>query len=649
MNDGPAAPRSTSSEADAAAGGAHPSAWTLLRQRKFGAFFSTQFLGAFNDNVYKNALVGLFTYQLVSLGVSQAHSQSLINIAGGLFILPFFLFSAIAGQVAEKYEKAMLIRRIKNYEIGVMLLGTVALVTQQLWLLMTVLFLMGTQSTFFGPLKYSILPQHLRNDQLMGANALVEMGTFLAIILGVIAGGLLSAIPDVGIYVVAITTVSLAIAGRLSSGFIPSADATAPALKLSWNVPVESWRILRNTRKNRTVFLAIMGVSWFWFFGIYVLNQVPSYVADSLGGTQTVVTTLMATFSVGIGIGSMLCARWSGRAVEIGLVPLGALGMTLFALHLGLAPVATDTSTLVGAREFLARPGSWRILLDLLGIAVSGGLYIVPLYSMIQTRGDRGHLSRTFAGLNIMNSFFMIAATVVALLLLKAGLTTSQLFIVLALMHVAVALFIFFLVPEFVLRLVAWVIVRVFYRLKETDLHHIPLEGAAVMVCNHVAFVDALVVGSCSRRPPRFVMYHKIYDSKLLNPVFKTGKTIPIAPAKENPELLEAAYDAIHDALNNGELVCVFPEGMLTRDGEMGEFKPGIERILERNPVPVIPLALRGFWDSLFSRQPGGFWRRFPGVLFKQVEVVVGPAIAPERATKDHLHEVVSALRAGKA
>ncbi len=630
------------------AGGAHPNAWGLLKQRKFGAFFSTQFLGAFNDNVYKNALVGLFTYQLYTLGVAEQHSQNLINIAGGLFILPYFLFSAIAGQVAEKYEKSLLIRRIKNYEIGVMLLGGVALLSQQLWLLLLVLFLMGTQSTFFGPIKYSILPQHLRNDQLMGANALVEMGTFLAIILGVIAGGLLSAIPNIGTTVVAVTTVALAIAGRTSSSFIPHADATAPSLKLSWNVPRESVRILKHVRQNRGVFLAIMGVSWFWFFGIFVLNQVPSYVSQSLGGNQSVVTMLMATFSVGIGIGSMLCARWSGRAVEIGLVPLGAFGMTVFSLHLGFAPVLTEPAGLVGASEFIRRPGSIRILFDLLGIAISGGLYIVPLYSMIQTRGDRNHLSRTFAGLNIMNSFFMIAATLVALLLIKAGLTISQLFIVLALMHVAVALFIFFQVPEFFLRLVAWVLVRVFYRLKETGPHNIPLEGAAVLVCNHVGFVDALIVGSCSRRPPRFVMYHKIYYSKLMNPVFKTGKTIPIAPAKEDPELLEAAYEEIHQALNNDELVCIFPEGMLTRDGEMGEFKAGIERIIERNPVPVVPLALRGFWDSLFSRKPGGFWKRFPGVLFKPVEVVVGPPVAPENVSKEYLHELVSELRAGK-
>ncbi len=626
-------------------GSAHPSAWALLKLRRFGAFFTTQFLGAFNDNVYKNALVGIFTYQLYTLGVDADHSQSLINIAGGLFILPFFLFSAIAGQVAEKYEKAVLIQHIKNYEIGVMLLGTVALLTAQLWMLLGVLFLMGTQSTFFGPLKYSILPQHLRNDQLMGANALVEMGTFLAIILGVIAGGLLSAIPEVGTYVVAAATVMLAVAGRVASGFIPDAAATAPGLKISWNVPRESWRILQYASKNHSVFLAIMGVSWFWFFGIFVLNQVPSYVSESLAGDQTVVTTLMATFSVGIGIGSMLCARWSGRAVEIGLVPMGALGMTLFALHLGFAPTVSGSADLVNAREFLQRDGSIRILIDLVGIAISGGLYIVPLYAMIQTRGNRNHLSRTFAGLNIMNSFFMIAATVTALLLIKSGLTISQLFIVLALMHVAVVLFIFFLVPEFVLRLVAWVLVRIFYRLRETDLHNIPLEGAAVMVCNHVSFIDALVVGSCSRRPPRFVMYHKIYYSKLLNPVFKTGKTIPIAPAKEDAELLEAAYEEIHQALNNGELVCIFPEGMLTRDGEIGEFKAGIERIIARNPVPVIPVGLRGFWDSVFSRQPGGFWGRLPGVLFKPVEVVVGPAVPPERAQKEYLYELVSNLR----
>jgi len=293
----------------------------------------------------------------------------------------------------------------------------------------------------------------------------------------------------------------------------------------------------------------------------------------------------------------------------------------------------------------LSHASNWRILIDLLGIAVSGGLFIVPLYSLIQTRGDREHMSRTFAGLNIMNAFFMILATITALLFLKAGLTTSQLFLVLSLMHVVVATFIFTLVPEFMLRLVAWVLVRFFYRLEEQNVHNIPLHGAAVMVCNHVSFVDALIVGSTSRRPPKFVMYHKIYFSPLLNPVFKVGKTIPIAPTKEDPELLARAYEKIHEALQADEIVCIYPEGMLTRDGEIGEFKSGIEKIIQRDPVPVIPVALCGFYDSMFSRKPGGYLRRFPGMLFQKVKIAVGPAIAPEDVTCELLHRKVSELR----
>ncbi|NNF16250.1 MAG: MFS transporter [Gammaproteobacteria bacterium] len=628
-----------------AAGDDHQGAWSLLVQRRFGAFFSTQFLGAFNDNVYKNALVGIFTYKIVTLGLAAEDSQLLINIAGGLFILPFFLFSALAGQVAEKYEKSVLINRIKIFEIIVMLVGAVGLLTNQLWVLMGVLFMMGTQSSFFGPLKYSILPQHLRNDELMGGNALVEMGTFLAILLGTVAGGLLSAIPGYGNLVVSVVAIMLAIAGWYASRFIPPADATAPDLKIKFNIVTQSARIIAHAHRNRTVFLAIMGVSWFWYFGVFVLNQVPSYVADSLSGDQTVVTTLMATFSIGIGIGSMLCARWSGKVVEIGLVPLGAIGMTLFTVHLGLAPVNPGLPEKVHAFQFLSAFGGWRIVMDVLGIAISGGLYIVPLYSLIQTRGDRNHLSRTFAGLNIINSLFMILASVTAVLLLKGGVTTSQLFLVLAAMHVAVAAFIFALVPEFGLRLVAWMLIRLFYRLEERQLNNIPLYGPALLVANHVTYVDALVIGTASRRPPKFVMYHKIYNARFLNPVFKLGKTIPIAPAREDRELLEDAYERIHEALEQGDIVCLFPEGMLTADGEIGEFKSGVEKIIARKPVPVVPVALRGFWGSMFSRRPGNLLQKFPGVLFKRVQIKVGPALAPEQVNKEMLRDVICKLR----
>lgn len=616
----------------------------LLRSRRFLPYFCTQMLGAFNDNVYKNALIGLLTYQAVSLGVSDQRTQELINLSAGLFILPFFLLSATAGQIAEKYEKSFLIRRIKLLEIVIMIVGASAMILRSVELLFTVLFLMGAQSALFSPIKYSILPQHLRQPELMGGNALVEAGTFLAILLGLIVGGLLVNKADIGPQLVAVLVVLLACVGYLSSRGIPAAPATAPALKINWNIATETYRIVMHTRGNRAVFLSIMGISWFWFYGSFFIAQLPAYGKEYLQGDQSVVTLLMAMFTVGIAAGSLLCSRLSGRVVEIGLVPIGALGMTVFAVDLSFATPA-PAQALIGAAEFLGRPGSGRVLVDLAGIAVFGGLYIVPLYSLVQTRAEPSHLSRTIAALNILNALFMVLAAVVAIGLLKAGLDVPQLFLVVAAMNVAITLFIFTLVPEFLMRLLVWLLMHSMYRLQRVGAENLPLEGPAVLVCNHVSYVDAMIVSSASRPPLRFVMYYKIFEVPVLSFIFRTAQAIPIASRHESPELLDKAYDEIAQALEGGGIVCIFPEGRLTADGEMGEFKSGIEKIIARTPVPVVPIALRGLWGSFFSRKSGKLTQRLRRGLFSRVQLVVGEPVAPQDVDKDDLYARVRALR----
>lgn len=615
----------------------------LLRERRFLPFFCTQFLGAFNDNVYKNALVILLAFHAASL--TAINPGTLVNLCAGLFILPFFLFSATAGQIADKYDKASIIRYVKLLEIAIMFAGAAGFFFQNVALLMAVLFLMGLHSTIFGPVKYSILPQHLRPTEIVGGNGLVEMGTFLAILLGTILGGLLVAQAQFALYVSA-TVVSIAVLGYLASRAIPAAPPAAPDLKINWNPLTESWANLQFTRRNRTVFLSVLGVSWFWFYGATLLTQLPNYCKEVLGGNEQVATVMLAVFSVGVGSGSLLCERLSGHKVEIGLVPFGSIGLSVFALDLFFASPLGGGAALIGAAEFLARAGSARILFDLVMIGVFGGFYIVPLYALIQTRSERSHQSRIIAGNNILNALFMVASAALSALLLYAGYTIPQIFLAIGLLNALVAVYIYTLVPEFLMRFLIWLLMHTVYRLEKRGLENIPDEGAALIVCNHVSFVDALIIVAASRRPIRFVMDHQIFRMPVLSFIFRTGRMIPIAPRKENPLLLERAYEEIDAALRAGDLVGIFPEGRLTDTGDLYPFKPGVTRILARTPVPVVPLALRGLWGSFFSRIDGRAMSR-PARLrpWRKVALVGGDVVAPAQATPEFLQQTVHALR----
>jgi len=614
----------------------------LLRERRFGPFFATQFLGALNDNVLKNALVILFTYQAVAW--STLSSSELANLAQALFILPFFLFSAQAGQLADKFERSRIIRLVKVAEIGIMLLALVGFVQHSLPVLLAALFLMGAHSTVFGPVKYAILPQHLREEELVGGNAWVESGTFLAILIGTILGGIL--VSAGGGIVAAGACVLIALAGYAASRGVPLSPAPEPALRIDWNPLRETWRNLRFTAGNRTVFNSVLGVSWFWFYGAMFLAQFPAYARDTLGGGEQVVTMLLAVFSIGIGVGSLLCEKLSGRKVEIGLVPFGSIGMTLIALDLALTSPSVPFGQGLTALAFMAQSGSIRILIDLALIGVFGGFFIVPLYALIQTRTERSHQSRVIAGNNILNAAFVVVAALAAIGLLKAGLTIPQLFLVTALVNAAVAVYIYTLVPEFLMRFLVWLLIHSVYRLKKSGLEHIPDEGPAVIVCNHVSFVDALVIAAACRRPIRFVMDHSIFRIPVLNFVFRTSRTIPIASSREDPALLERAYDEIARALEAGDLVGIFPEGRITDTGELYPFRQGIKRIVDRTPVPVIPMALCGLWGSFFSRKGGrAMSRPFRRAPFLPIAVVTAAPVAPQAATPGGLQEIVQSLR----
>ena len=617
--------------------------FTLLKERRFLPFFVTQFLGAFNDNVFKNALIILIAFQ----AADPAQSNLLINASAGLFILPFFLFSATAGQLADKYEKSNLMRWIKALEIVIMLGAAAAFILNSIPLLIGLLFLMGAQSTLFGPVKYSILPQHLQPEELVGGNGWVEMGTFLAILIGTLLGGVLIAIQGQGPWLVGGVVVILAILGFFSSLFIPCAAPDAPDLRINWNPFSETWRTIAITRRNRTVFLSVLGISWFWFLGATYLAQLPNYTKLTLGGDEHVVTLLLTLFALGIGVGSLLCERLSGRRVELGLVPFGAIGLTVFGVDLFFAaPLAGPEASLMGAAEFLRNVSHWRVLLDILLMGMFGGFYIVPLYALVQQRSEPSYRSRVIAGNNILNALFMVASALLAILFLDSvGLSIPQFLLLTAVFNALVAIYIFTLVPEFLMRFIVWILVNTVYRLRTQGLENIPDEGPVVVVCNHVSFMDALVVIGCCRRPIRFVMDHQIFKIPLLSFVFRTAGAIPIASAREDQEVLEQAYNRVAAYLEEGEVVGIFPEGQLTKDGEIGSFKSGIERIIRRNPVPVVPMALRGLWGSFFSRRYGKAMRHCPQRFWSRIELWVGEPVTPEQATSALLRERVAALR----
>jgi hypothetical protein len=620
------------------------SQYRLLAERRFAPFFWVQFLGATNDNIFKQALVILLAYQTASF--TAMSSDTLQNVAQALFVLPFFLFSATAGQIADKYEKSMLITVTVAIELLCMALGAAGFLMQNLWLLLAALFLGGVQSTLFGPVKYSILPQHLKETEIVGGNGLVEMGTSIAILAGMMLGGWMVTQPGWGVMGVAILTMAVSAAGIGLSRLVPHSPAADPGLRINWNPFTETWRNIAFARGNRTVFLSVLGISWFWFYGSMLITQFPNLSKNVLAGNEQIVTLLLVVLSIGIGVGSLLCERLSGHKVEIGLVPFGSIGLTLFGIDLSLAAAGYVAQGQVGIGEFVRQPGAQRVLGDLFLIGLFAGFYIVPLYALIQTRSEPSHRSRIIASNNILNAVFMVSAAGLAIGLFAAGLTIPQLILVAALMNAAVALFIYALVPEFLMRFIVWLLVHSVYRLEKSGLEHIPDEGPAVIVCNHVSFVDALVIAAACRRPVRFVMDHNIFRIPVLSFVFRTGRAIPIAPAKENPEMMERAFGEVAKALREGDVVAIFPEGRITDTGELYPFRPGIKRILDATPVPVVPVALRGLWGSFFSRKDGAAmtkpWRLRP---FAKIGLAVGAPVPPVQAVPEYLQAQVLALR----
>ncbi|WP_287740271.1 MFS transporter [Diaphorobacter sp.] len=641
-------PVTLSPTAQPAEAAAHPNQFALLRQRRFAPFFWTQFAGAANDNLFKFAFTVMVTYQLSVSWMPPALAGLVI---GALFILPFLLFSATAGQLTDKYEKTRIIRFVKNLEIAIMLVAGAGFVAGSAAILLGCVFLMGLHSTLFGPVKFAYLPQALNERELTGGNGMVEMGTFVAILLGNVAGGLLVALPAIGHTTVAVACLALALLGRLVAQFIPPAPATDPGLTVNWNPVSETWRNLKLAHGNTVVFRSLLGISWMWFFGAVFLSQFPSFAKDVLHGNEQVASLLLVVFSVGIGIGSLLCEVLSRRHVEIGLVPLGAIGMSVFAIDLYFASRALPPSEVLTLAAFAAQPAHWRVMADLLLLSLFAGLYSVPMYALIQMRSQPTHRARIIAANNILNALFMIASAVLAGALLSAGFTVPQIFLFTGIANAVVAFYIFLLVPEYLLRFVAWVLSRCVYRFKVRGDEHIPTEGAAILACNHVSFVDAVLLMAASPRPIYFIMDHRIFRIPVLGALFRLAKAIPVAPQKDDAATYEAAFERAAQVLKDGDLLAIFPEGGITRDGQLQAFKGGIMKIIERAQAdgvqaPVVPMALTNLWGSFFSRieQGGAMVRPFRRGMFNRVGLNVGAPLPAAEVQPALLRERVAGL-----
>ncbi|RMA79372.1 MFS transporter [Umboniibacter marinipuniceus] len=615
----------------------------LLREKRFGPYFVAQFLGAFNDNLFKNALL-----IIVAFGAARSEQEiGLINnLAAGLFILPFFLFALVAGNIADTVDKQLIIKRLKLTECLLAFAAVPALLSGDVKLMLAVLFGFGLQSAFFAPAKYSLLPQHLAMHELVGGNALVQLGTFVAILVGTLVGGIFAS-SQLLLYWLCGLIVCVAILGYVFACYVPPAppsqDTTA---KVDWNI----WRMgqlaVKEIRKTPGVLLAIMAVSWFWFLGTVVLTQLPSFSKSVLGGDATVVSVLLAIFSVGIGAGSLLCERLSAGRLEIGLVPLGAIGMAVFGSLFAFAPAAGGVELVSALSFFSSGSGIW-VGLHVVLIGVFGGLYIVPLMALIQAKTSSDMRGRTMAINSVMNALFMVVAalfSIVVLVILEWSLST--LLLLTALGNLVVLAVIVKAVPAYFIRMLMWLVAQLSYRLRVAGRENLPETGPGLILANHVTFIDWMLLGAASVRPLRFVMYKPFYDIRVLRPILRWAGAIPISPRHEDEKCYREAMDAIKQALRDGELVLVFPEGKLSETGELQTFRTGFERVLAEVPVPVIPAALHGLWGSFFSRRWGRAMRKPFKRVYSRVGVEFGCPVVPEEATAEVLQQQIATMLA---
>ena len=614
----------------------------IIGNTHFAPFFWVQFLGALNDNIFRNALVILITYHSVELWGWDKFA--LVPLAGGIFILPYLLFSATAGQLGDRFQKTSLIRIVKMLEVGIMCLAVLGLWLEDFGLLMVTLFLMGTQSSFFGPLKYGIIPSLVSRNTVMEANSFVTGGTFIAILLGTILGGVLSS-SGAGTGLLGGVLIGISIFGWLASFGMGKVPVYDQKLKVDWTFIRSTKQILGLTWRHKKVFRMLMGISWFWFLGAAVLSLLPLMVQELFRGSEEVTTFLLAVFVFGMGMGTFLVKKLSPRNVDIGLIPLSLLGigLVLLDLHgvLNSLEQGSSLEKLHTLREFLEHPSCWRTVADIFLLTLFGGVYIVSQMTYVQQNTSREELARIISGNNIWNAIFMILSSVfIASFSKSLGIANAISIVGWGSIGVSVIFYCYY--SNYVLRIVAWILARLVYRVTIKGLENIPDEGPVIIASNHVSFVDGPLLMGVSKRPVHFVLDWKYYYVPTGPFWFGQARAIPIAPIRESEEILENAFKAIYDRLDNGDVIGIFPEGRITRDGKLNVLQPGIAKIIRKRPVPIVLCGMDGVWGSIFSRKDGpNIWkRRFKGFR-NPVTITFGPPLNAEEYDSELAREII--------
>lgn len=604
----------------------------LYKERKFWPLFWTMFLGAANDNVFKNALIILITYKNVSLfGLG---AESLVAFAGGAFILPYVLFSATSGQISDHFDKAQVIKVTKFTELAFMLIGAIGFITESYGLLMLTLFLMGAQSSFFSPVKFSSLRTILKDEELTTGTALIGGGTFIAILIGTIIGGLAAAAPD-ATNVASFAILGFAILGIITARFQNKINDINEDVKIDYTFIKPTFKLLSDSFKDKNSFRAIMGVSWFWFLGSFVLSVMPSIIKNVFFGSEMVASIFMATFTVGMGLGSWICSKLSGKRIEVGMVPLAALGMSLAVFDLYYISTQwpmSVTGALMPPAEFFAQPMAIRAIIDLLLVTIFGGNFYISQLTFMQHSAPLERLARTIAANNIWNAIFMVVAAVSIILLKKSGATALDNLAILGGMNLIYAAISYYFFHEEMWRFFFHMLTTFLYDVEIEGEDNIPKDGKVVIAANHTSFVDWGVVMSLSPRPIRWVIDHRYYFIPGLKQFFMQGHLIPIATRKENPELLDEAYTKLDKTLNEERCVGFFPEGWITRDGKPRRYQPGIKKVVEQTNATVVPIVIKGLWGSFYSFSGKGVFKgiRWNFLKRRKIKVIVLPAIGPQ-------------------
>ncbi len=595
--------------------------------KRFASYITTLAFTAFNDNLYK-MLVQLYLLQVVA----EDRANEIISDAAIVFTLPFVIFGPWAGYFADRFSKAKVMRFVKVAEIVIMMIGVWAFYMQHIPLLLGVIFLMAAQSTFFSPSKYGYIPEVAEDEAVTAANSWLEMATFLSIILGTVAAGVLLSVHANDAFTASIYCIAVAILGTLTAMRIYDSKITDSTVKFPKNPISGVFADLRFLYRQKGLWLAGLATSYFWLIGIVMQNNILIYGKTMLGdaeGSSLKIALLQAFIAIGIASGSMLASRWSGKKVELGLVPLGGIVMAL------------------GAAGLYFSFGSYNLTATLLFFAGAGaGLFIVPLYAYLQFNADDNEKGRVMASAGIVSGLFMVLGALLFKLLAQyLGLSSPVIFLVMGGMTIGAVVYICTVIPEYFIRFCAWLLTHTFYNVEIRGEDNIPFHGPALLTPNHVSYVDSFLIGSTMQRFIRFIMLKAFYDVPMLKKILDVMEAIPIDP-KAGRESVTKTLEHARQELIEGHVVCIYPEGKLTRDGKMSEFKTGFESIMEGLEVPIIPVYMDNVWGSIFSFEGGKAIFKWPDQLPRKVIISFGEPL-PSSTTAAELEAAVHALKDG--